>query len=61
MFISLRVKTFTGFINLQPETLSCSSTSLELDSWPPDNTQIQTRCSQAVLECAAQVKPVSSL
>jgi hypothetical protein len=32
-----------------------------LDSWPPDNPQIQTRCSRAVLEGATQVNPVSSL
>jgi hypothetical protein len=50
-----------GKVEVQPETLSCSSTSLGLDSWPPDNPQIQTRCSRAVLEGATQVNPVSSL
>jgi hypothetical protein len=50
-----------GKVEVQPETLSCSSTSLGLDSWPPDNPQIQTRCSKTVLVGATQVNPVSSL
>jgi peptidyl-tRNA hydrolase len=37
-----------GKVEVQPETLTCSSTSPGLDSWPPDNPQIQTRCSRAV-------------
>jgi hypothetical protein len=51
----------TGKVEVQPETLSCSSTSLGLDSWPTDNPQIQTRCFQAVLEGSTQVNPASSL
>jgi hypothetical protein len=50
-----------GNVEVQPETLSCSSTSLGLDSWPPDNPQIQTPCSRAVLEGATQVNPDLSL
>jgi hypothetical protein len=39
---------------MQPETLTCSSTSLGLDSWPPNNPQIQTRSSRAVFEGSTQ-------
>jgi hypothetical protein len=34
--------------------------SLRLDPWPPNNPQIQTRCSRAVFECTTQVNPASS-
>jgi hypothetical protein len=50
-----------GKVEVQPETLTCSSSSLGLDSWPPNNPQIQTFCSGAVFEGSTQVNPASSL
>jgi hypothetical protein len=45
-----------GKVEVRPEPLSCSSASLGLNSWPPDNPQIQTRCSRAVLEGSTQFR-----
>jgi hypothetical protein len=50
-----------GKVEVQPETLTCSSSCLGLDSWPPNNPQIQTRCSRAVLEGSTKVNPASYL
>jgi hypothetical protein len=42
------------------ETLTCSSNSLGLVSWPPNNPQIQIRCSRGVFVGSTQVNPASS-
>jgi hypothetical protein len=35
--VSVSIALAMGKVEVQPETLSCSSSSLGLDSWPPDN------------------------
>jgi hypothetical protein len=47
-----------GKVEVRPETLTCSSSSLGLDSWPSNNPQTQTRCSRAVFEGSTQGNPV---